>query len=632
MPERTLRTGAALHARPLDRFVRRARAVSGSVRLRYGAKEADGRNVTQLLLLAVPRGAEVTLTVESGDEETALRELGELLEQTEEQPAQPPPPVVPTIAGVVAGSPGRGVGRAHRPGRVALRRAAGPVAEEQQRLERALQVAREATRCLIRDEDPFSDIFEVQLTLLDDPALFEALHRAVGECGGVEHALDAVFGELAARFRSLGSAFAAERHADLADVHDRLLAALGLGELEASSDARLVLILEEATPSRLALLDTARVAAVISEQGGPTSHAAVVARGRGVPLVFAPPSALADVVEGELLLVDGSRGAVRRAAPAEATGGAVAATPERVAAGALTRDGVRVCLRANLGAPGDLGAALRWGAEGCGLLRTELLFAGREQAPAPEEHARAYERLARALAPHPLVVRLFDAGSDKPLAFLPGPADEPNPALGRRGVRLLLAHPRVLADQLLGIAEARRTTGGEVRAMVPMINDAAELEAVRDLCPPELPLGTMIETPAAAILCRELAAHAAFLSVGSNDLAQYVTASDRQRGESLLHPAVLRLLADIAQQAADSGVECSVCGELAGDPRTAPLLVGVGYRCLSVPPAQLAAVRRAVGARSLAELAELARAALAHTDGAALAVWLQLQAPAGEEP
>jgi len=247
---------------------------------------------------------------------------------------------------------------------------------------------------------------------------------------------------------------------------------------------------------------------------------------------------------------------------------------------------------ANLGAPGDLAAALEAGCDGCGLLRTELLYQGRTEAPSVEEQADAYGRVAAALAPRPVVVRLFDAGSDKPLAFLPGSPDhEPNPALGLRGLRLLRRHPRVLDDQLEAIARARDLTSSDISALVPMVVEPGDVALVRRAAADRCPVGAMIETPAAAALARAVAAEAAFLSVGTNDLTQYVLAADRQTGGMAgLHPAVLRVMAGVARAAQEAGVPCSVCGELAGDARAAPLLAGLGLT-LSVAPALISRVR-----------------------------------------
>jgi phosphotransferase system HPr (HPr) family protein len=645
MVERTLCTSLALHARPLDRFVRLARSHACAVRLRHGGKQADGRNVTQLLLLGIPTGVEVTLVCEGPDEREALEALAALLATADSGTAGAPAPAPPTGARATtedmvlegtAGAPGVGIGRLRRVARqrAATPRAPGCPADESARVAQALGAARAATDALCGGEDdPFCDIFRAQRTLLEDPALAEALAARVA-AGGVsaEEAVHAEFGEIEARFAALGTVFAAERHADVADIGDRILEALGAGtggdHGGRPDEERLVLALREATPSRMALVDLARVAAVISERGGPTSHAAIVARGRGIPLVFAGGRELAELADGVRLLVDGGTGTVSRVGDdvVEQVAADHALPTPRPPGPASTADGCRVYLRANLGAPGDLSLARRHGCDGCGLLRSELLFAGRIEPPSVEEQARAYARVATALAPHSTTVRLFDAGSDKPLAFLPTPGDEPNPALGLRGLRLLLRHPEVLRAQLEAVALARRISGMNVRALAPMVIDASELERVRELAPPELPIGAMVETPAAALLVRPLAQASAFLSVGTNDLGQYLLALDRGRpSASPLHPALLRLLAEIARAAVAAGRELSVCGELAGDARCAPLLLGLGIHMLSVTPARVPQLREGIARRSLAELEELAAEALAIDDPRALARRLELK-------
>jgi phosphotransferase system HPr (HPr) family protein len=640
MVERTLRTGLALHARPLDGFVRLARRHACAIRLRHGTKAADGRNVTQLLLLGIPAGAEVTLSCDGPGEADSLAALAALLAGGDAS-AEPAPaaPLSATATGIHAavsprqvfewtpGAPGIGVGRLRRPARPALVCGHAPLAaaDERARLARALEAARSATDALIGGEDdPFCDIFRAQRTLLEDPALAQGLHTRL-EAGAVtaEGAVAAEFAVIEARFAELGTVFAAERHADVADVRDRILEALGVTLSEsAHEEDRAVLALREATPSRMALLDLARVAAVISERGGPTSHAAIVARGRGIPLVFmqGASEAFEALPDGAHLMVDGTNGVCAWLPEGEQP--ALPSPPSRSAAAsgpARTADGVRVYLRANLGAPGDLGLARQHGSDGCGLLRSELLFAGRREVPSLEEQARAYARVASALAPHPTVVRLFDAGSDKPLAFLPAPGDEPNPALGRRGARLLLAHPEILGAQLQAVALARQQSGCELSALVPMLSDIAQLERVRALAPAELPLGAMIETPAAVLLARSIAQRVAFLSVGTNDLHQYLLARDRTRSGASVHPALIRAVAMVVREAGSAGCPCSICGELASDAAGARVLCGLGVRVLSVAPATIPALRDELARWSLGALTRLAEAALEADDPRALA-------------
>jgi phosphoenolpyruvate-protein phosphotransferase len=645
MQRRTLRTAVALHARPLDRFVRLAREVGSRVQVCHGGKNADGKNVVQLLLLAVPAGAEITLVVEGADEQQERRELEalvELLTSIGEEPEPPPqtqdqgaaglePASPPEGDGPIRGIPGAsgvGIGLACREPSLELasRSARGGDAQaEQQRFDRALRDAAEATGSLINEDDPFADIFRAQRTIVDDPELRAQIVARIGEGAPAEGAVAAVFSDLERRFSSLGSEFATQRYADVADVRDRILEALGAGDLLGDApEGRIVWILREATPSRMATFDRDRVAAVISLRGGPTSHAAIVARARGIPLVFAVEPLVAPIRDQERLRVDGSTGSIEREYAGDEPAPRAAAPEEEEPAPepARTADGCRIRLRANLGAPGDLELARRLGCDGCGVLRTELLFAGRQEPPPVAEQARAYRRVAEALAPGPVVVRLFDAGSDKPLPFLPGRQEpEPNPALGLRGVQLLLRHPQVVADQLEAITLARNEGGLDVRAMVPMVVDIGEVEQVRDLFPDtdaraDCPLGVMIETPAAALLAGSLIASGSvsFVSIGTNDLTQYVLAVDREDQDRAtlargLHPAVLRLITQVARTAAASGVECSVCGEQAGDPAVAPLLVGSGVHALSMSPGQIPAVRAAVRAWSMDRLEKLAEQA-----------------------
>lgn len=639
MVQRTITTLYALHARPLDRFVRAARTFAAEVQLAYGGRQADGKNVVQLLLLAVPAAAEVTLTAEGPDEAGAIDALGALLAEdpAKREPSAPMEPVqgfAEPPPGAITGIPGAagvGVGLAHREDGKAPARRPSAGGAEKARLRQALDSAERATAALIDDADPFCDIFRAQQTLLGDPWLGGALFRAVGSGATVEQAVDQVFAELEQRFEALGPGFAAERHADVADVRERLLDALsgptGQAHDAGGKQSALVWILAEATPSRMATLDRGRVAAVISQRGGPTSHAAIVARGRGIPLVFAAAPLLEPIQNGQRLRVDGQRGTIELLDAGEDTALEQPETGEDVQEDSAdanggpgptttTADGWRVRLRVNLGAPGELAQAQRDGCDGCGVLRTELLFAGRTEAPSVEEQAEAYSRIAQALAPQPTVVRLFDVSSDKPLPFLPGRAGERNPALGLLGIRLLLRHPDILADQLQAVRQARTETGCDLRVLVPMVVDATDLAAVRQV-QPDLPLGAMIETPAAALLTWAIATEASFLSIGSNDLAQYMLAADRTDADLCpwtLHPAVLRLVHQVALEARGAGVECSLCGELAGDVRVAPLLVGLGIDTLSVSPARLVEVREALRLHTIAELEELAGQALGLDD------------------
>ena len=615
--ERKVIVAQALHARPLDQLVRHTRGLEASVRLDHGGKQADGKNVVQLLLLGVPAGAEVTVRVEGPDQERALEGVVSLLGEVELTTAPTEKRRDPKDPGViqgVAGAPGCAAGPARwlrlmDPGQ----RVAGSPDQERRRLGAAQRAALDATARLINGDDPFCDIFEAQLSMLQDAAWQDEVGQQIEQGAAAEAAVAQHFATLGAQFAALDGAFAQERHADVADVRDRLLEALqdAPGEQARQQPRPVVLLLDEATPSRMITLDLQRVAAVVSARGGPTSHAAIVARGRGVPLVFAAAELLQGVQDGSWLVVDGGAGLISPTTEQQAAQQVPNDAPGAASGPLLLSGGHGVPWLANLGAPGELDAALRGGCGGCGLLRTELLYQGRQQAPTVEAQAEAYGRVARALAPRPVAVRLFDAGSDKPLAFLPTPAVEPNPALGLRGLRLLRQHPQVLADQLEAIARASEQAGGKVHALVPMVVDPKDLQHVQRLAAGRCPVGAMIETPAAALQAEAVVACADFVSVGTNDLAQYVLAADRQSGAgaSPRHVVVLGLIAAVAQAARDAGIPCSVCGEAAADPLLAPLLVGLGAR-LSLAPASAPAVRRALARWDMRGAQGLARAAL----------------------
>jgi phosphoenolpyruvate-protein phosphotransferase len=281
------------------------------------------------------------------------------------------------------------------------------------------------------------------------------------------------------------------------------------------------------------------------------------------------------------------------------------------------QDGTRVEVFANLGNAFDASAAVANGAEGCGLLRTEFLFIDRDTAPDEGEQLAAYQSIAEALGPRPLILRLMDVGGDKPLTYLPMPAEE-NPALGLRGVRTALARPDLLRTQLRAALRVR--TPGGLRLLIPMITDLAEIIAVRKIIeelradlgtPDRIELGAMIETPAAALMASALVREVDFLSIGSNDLTQYTLAMDRGHPQlaaraDALHPAVLKLIAAAARAGTAAGKMVAVCGGAAADPLTVPILLGLGVRELSVVPAAIPAIKRRVRSLRIDTCRELA--------------------------
>jgi phosphocarrier protein FPr/phosphocarrier protein len=378
---------------------------------------------------------------------------------------------------------------------------------------------------------------------------------------------------------------------------------------------RAVLVADDLLPSELTALDRQRLVAICLSGGGATSHVAILAAAMDIPMLVGLGSGIRDIAGGATVIVDADAGTLQTAPAAAAIEQARAAVESRLMRRAKTLaeaqiecralDGTRVEVFANLGNVTDAAAAVAHGAEGCGLLRTEFLFIDRETAPTEAEQLAAYQDIAAALGPRPMILRLMDVGGDKPLRYLPLPAEE-NPALGLRGVRTALAHPDLMRTQLR--AALRVQPAGNVRLLIPMITDAAEILAVRSVIDElkaeigiadRVELGAMIETPAAALMASGLIREVDFLSIGSNDLTQYTLAMDRGHPElagrtDALHPAVLKLVAAAAGAGAAAGKMVAVCGGVAADRLAVPLLLGLGVRELSVVPAAVPAIKRQI--------------------------------------
>ena len=466
------------------------------------------------------------------------------------------------------------------------------------------------------------EVLVAQAMMARDPGLAELTGQKI--TGGVSaaRAVYEAFGVFRGMLAGAGEYLAA-RVADLDDIRDRAVAVLsGLPKPGVpDSDEPYVLVARDLAPADTALLDPAKVVAFVTEEGGPTSHTAILARSMGVPAVVACAGATG-LAEGTVVLVDGADGRVIPYPSEDDLTTARRNTAARSAAlrasgPGRTRDGHAVPLLANVGGPRDVAAARQYGAEGVGLFRTEFLFLDRETRPAEDEQEAAYRAVLEAF-PY-VVVRTLDAGADKPLAFLPAIAEEPNPALGERGFRMLRRHPEVIAGQLRALARASRGLPVKLLVMAPMVADAGEARAFAEVCRVAgiEHAGVMIEIPAAALRSRDLAAEADFFSIGTNDLAQYAFAADRQVGalgrlQDPWQPALLDLVAFAVAGAGER--PCGVCGEAAGDPAMACVLTGLGVTSLSMSPPSLPAVRAALAAHALDECRRAAEAARAARD------------------
>ncbi|WP_046470748.1 phosphoenolpyruvate--protein phosphotransferase [Allosalinactinospora lopnorensis] len=473
------------------------------------------------------------------------------------------------------------------------------------------------------------EVLNAQALMARDPALTDDVRRRVGEGASATRAVFEAMDVYREMLVNAGDYLAA-RVADLDDVRDRVVARLlgvtvpGIPE----SSTPFVLVANDLAPADTALLDPELVLAFVTEEGGPTSHTAILARSLGLPAVVACPGCT-EVREGTRLLVDGMTGeVVPDPAPAlveevEAKAAARAAAAAESTGPGRTSDGHEVPLLANIGGPKELPAALENGAEGIGLYRTEFLFLDRPDVPDHEEQVAAYRAVLDAFPGGKVIVRTLDAGADKPLAFLPPPAPEPNPALGERGLRMMRRFPDTLASQLAALAEARRDTKADLRVMAPMVTDLDDAEwfaaASADAGIPDA--GIMIEVPVAALRARHLAGAVGFFSIGTNDLTQYACAADREIGglsrfQDSWQPGVLELVAAAATAAAEAGRPCGVCGEAAADPILGCVLVGLGITTLSMGATALPLVRAALARSTLAQCREAAEAALAARNAA----------------
>jgi phosphotransferase system enzyme I (PtsI) len=531
---------------------------------------------------------------------------------------------------------GIGVGRGAAVGPVAVARPAPEIPEE--RVDDADAAAAAALGALsdvaealeghaARAEGARAEVLAATAAMARDRALAADVERRVRDGAGPARALRDAVDAVCAMLEAAGGMFA-ERTTDLRSVGDRAVArVLGLPEPGIPSlDEPSVVVAADLAPADTAGLDPDRLLALVTERGGPTGHTAIVARQLGVPCLVRVPGAAAlapgtrvavDAAAGELV-VDPPADVVERLAARQA---ALAALAEDTGPGA-TADGHPVALLANVGdVPGAVAAAAT-AVEGVGLLRTEVLFLDRRTAPTLDEQADAYAEVLRAFAGRKVVVRTLDAGADKPLAFVPHEAEE-NPALGVRGYRLVRTAPELLDTQLAALAEAARRTGAEPWVMAPMVATPAEAADFRERARAAgLPVaGVMVEVPSAALQAAEVLAEVDFVSLGTNDLAQYTMATDRLRGslDDLLdpwQPAVLALVARTAAAGRAAGRPVGVCGESAADPVMALVLAGLGVTSLSMAPSAVPAVRFALRAHTLVHVEEIARAATAAPDAA----------------
>jgi phosphoenolpyruvate-protein phosphotransferase (PTS system enzyme I) len=488
-------------------------------------------------------------------------------------------------------------------------------------------------------------IFDVQIGILEDHDLANQVESYIKQNLAAEKAFDVVLHEWRARFAHHASPMMRERVGDLTDVHIRILSLLlGLPDhdpVDVPKGSKAILVTHDLTPSLTVQLDRDTIAAIATDAGTRTSHVAILARSLGLPAVVGLRDAITRLTGGEHAVLDGSTGTLV-VNPTDAEVAVFQHRAEReerdeaelrllITADPVTTDGVRITLRANVDLPEESVLAATSGAEGVGLMRTEFLVVGRTAMPDEEEQYRAYRKVVEAFGGKPVVIRTFDIGGDKlPAGGFP---HEANPFLGWRAIRMCLDESELFKVQLRALLRAG--LHGDARIMLPLVvtvdevrqahqlldEAAAELEARDVPFRRDLPLGVMVETPAAAMSADILAKEVAFFSIGTNDLVQYTLAVDRGNVNlaarfTPLHPAVLRLIKRTVDVGRAAGLEVAVCGEMASQPVMAFALIGLGVRQLSVAPRSVPLVKHIVRGISV-ELAAEAAAAAISADNAA---------------
>ncbi|HEV2271620.1 MAG TPA: phosphoenolpyruvate--protein phosphotransferase [Steroidobacteraceae bacterium] len=680
-----------IHARPAAQIVHTLKSLAGEVSLAAQGHAANARSTVALMKLGVHKGDEVEIRAAGRDAASAIAAISALLTGAHAAGGRSPgatqsatavrsvgqsprasgptsvqPPVLnvaaearagAALSGVIA-SRGLAVGQAVRFAvrEIEVTQAGAGVAHESQRLDRARTDVRTRLQTAHASASgAASEIVAAHLELLDDPELTdEALTLIAGGASAAYAWRQAIRGSIEA-LRALDDARMAERADDLLDLERQVLLCLsgraGAAIQELPPDA--ILLAAQLLPSQLVALDASRLAGIALAGGGATSHVAILAAAMGVPALVALGPAVQRIADRTPLLLDADAGLLHVDPGAERLAAARRQVELRAARRIAEReaaqqdcymaDGRRIEVFANVGSLAEAQAAARNGAEGCGLLRTEFLFLERERPPSEAEQRAEYQQLAAALGGKPLTVRTLDIGGDKPIPYLPMPAEE-NPALGLRGVRTSLWRPDLLRQQLRAILGVRPY--GQCRILLPMITDVAEIRSVRAMVEEArgeigrhepIEVGVMIETPASALLAQSLAEEADFFSIGTNDLTQYTLAMDRGHPElaarlDALHPAVLWLIARTAQAAQARKRMVAVCGGLASDPAAAPILIGLGVHELSAVPSVIPRLKAIIRKLTLPNCAEIARQALEQSSAEAVRALAMRAAAQQSEP
>jgi multiphosphoryl transfer protein len=638
-----------LHARPAARLVSELRSLDATVTLRNattGTGPVPGSSLSRVATLGVLCGHDVEVAATGPQAHEAVEHLVGLAERQFDEPADDRIDVPADLIDVAAqgprpASPGIAIGAARLLRSPLLSDEAlevdgvvtDPDAEWRRVVEAIASVRRDVERLrgLAAREMGAADagIFDAHLMLLSDTSLLADVKHGVVSGSTATAAWRSTIAAVEAEWAALPDPYLRARAADVRSIGDDVLRAM-TGAPRATITEPGILVAPDLTPAEAAQLDRDLVIGIVLSHGSPSSHAAILARSRGIPAIVGAGAGVLAVRDGTLLALDGSSGELavdpgadaleRFRALADEQARARARDLSRASESAITRDGIHVEVAANIGSVGDARAAFAAGADGAGLVRTEFLFLGRDRAPSVNEQEAEYLALADAIGGRSITLRTLDVGGDKPLPYVIA-APEQNPFLGRRGIRLALEQRELLTEQLEAICRTARSTPTSV--MFPMVSTVQELldatsvlraAAGAEGMPPGLRIGMMVEVPAAALKIETFLPHLDFVSIGTNDLTQYTLAAERGNPavaalSDALDPGVLQLIAQTCA-AARGRVPVAVCGEAASDATAVAILLGLGVTELSVAPAAVPRIKTLVRGLDLTQCVTLAEKAL----------------------
>ena len=648
----TIRNPTGLHARPATVFASLAKEFKSEVRVRHDGKVANGKSLASLLKLGIESGSAIRVMAQGPDAAAALQALKAAVEtglSEEESPAaaeaispayeweaEPGQTVVPGIPA----SPGLAIGplRFFKRSKFVVEATAKDLDVEKTHLKEAIEAARAQLSDLYREVKERSgagqaSIFLAHAEFLDDPELAQGVAAQIEDGASAGWAWQQTIEQRVTELKKVDDPLIAGRAVDLSDVGSRVLRFLAhhIEDGPIMPAGPVILIAEDLTPSDTAGLDPTFILGFCTAGGGPTSHSAIIARALGIPAIVGAGPALLNQPEGDEAILDGNRGSLY-VAPSPMTLAAARQARQsreelreaeklRCYEPAIMTDGHRVEVVANIGRASEAAQAVNAGGEGVGLLRTEFLFLERSAPPSEEEQFEAYREMVQALNGLPLIIRTLDIGGDKAAPYLNMPAED-NPFLGVRGIRLCLARPELFRAQLRAIYRA--SAYGLVKIMFPMISTLEDLEAAKAMAAEVrwevgaelVDIGIMVEVPSAVLMADEFAQEVDFFSIGTNDLTQYTLAMDRlhpmlAKQADGLHPAVLRMVDWTVKAATAAGKWVGVCGGVAGDPKGAVILAGLGVTELSVSIPSIAAIKAQMRRLSLEQAKALAQQALA---------------------